>query len=295
MRFFPCLLLCFLACHVAVPRLTAVRADEEIGQALERLPPLGDPAADAAADPATIVGPIEADGRIDEPPAVWWPSRSWFASEIWDYGAELGLNGSEGNAQALSVLASLNGKRETEGNLFEWDLKYGKSQSGGLETQHYALFNSRWDWKFTPIWFLYNKDTLEYDEFKAFDLRLGLSGGLGRHLVKTDITTLTARLGAGVSREFGGPDDSWVPEANFGGDFEHKLSPRQKLKLTTDYYPAWERFSDYRLVTNAYWEILLSEETNLSLKLGAVDRYDSTPNGALANDIDYFVTLLWKL
>ena len=35
-------------------------------------------------------------------------------------------------------------------------------------------------------------------------------------------------------------------------------------------------------MTNAYWEILLDEETNLSLKLGAVDRYDSTPNGSVA-------------
>jgi hypothetical protein len=67
------------------------------------------------------------------------------------------------------------------------------------------------------------------------------------------------------------------------------------VKLTSDYYPAWEDFHDYRLVTNAYWEILLDDQTNLSLKLGAVDRYDSTPNGALPNDIDYFVTLLWKL
>ena len=102
-------------------------------------------------------------------------------------------------------------------------------------------------------------------------------------------------MGAGASREFGGPDDNWIPEANLAGDFEHKLTDRQKLKLTSDYYPAWEDFHDYRLVTNAYWEILLDEQTNLSLKLGAVDRYDSTPNGAQPNDIDYFVTLLWKL
>jgi hypothetical protein len=33
----------------------------------------------------------------------------------------------------------------------------------------------------------------------------------------------------------------------------------------------------------------------LSLKTGVVDRYDSTPNGRLPNDITYFVTLMWKL
>jgi putative salt-induced outer membrane protein YdiY len=262
---------------------------------LERLPPLGDPAVETESGVATLLAPAEVIGPLEGPGTAWWRPNDWFSSTVWDFGAEMGLNGSEGNAQSLSILASVNGKRETEGNVLEWDLKYGKSQASGVETQHYSLFNSRWDWKFTPLWFLYNKDTVEYDEFKAFDLRLVLSGGLGRHLIKSDVTTLTARLGAGVSREFGGPDEEWVPEANIGGDYEHKISPRQKVKLTTDYYPAWENFEDYRMVTNAYWEILLSEETNLSLKLGAVDRYDSTPNGALANDIDYFVTLLWKL
>jgi putative salt-induced outer membrane protein YdiY len=136
---------------------------------------------------------------------------------------------------------------------------------------------------------------LEYDEFKAFDLRLSVSGGLGNHFIKTETTTLTGRLGAGTSHEFGGPDDAWVPEGNLGTDFEYKISRLQKFKLIADYYPSWEDFRDYRLVSNAYWEILLDDDTNLSLKIGAVDRYDNTPNGAKANDIDYFVTLLWKL
>ena len=36
------------------------------------------------------------------------------------------------------------------------------------------------------VWFLYNKNQIEYDEFKAFDLRLVLSGGLGHHLIKSE-------------------------------------------------------------------------------------------------------------
>ncbi len=262
---------------------------------LELLPPLGDTTGTAAATPEIIAPPVDASAVGDGQESSWWQPGLWFTSPVWDFGAEMGINGSEGNAQAFSILTAFNGKRDTEGNVLEWDLKYGKSQSGGQETQHYALFNSRWDWKFKPIWFLYNKNTVEYDEFKAFDLRLVLSGGLGHHLIKTERTTLTGRLGAGASREFGGPVNDWIPEANFGGDYEQQLSHRQKLKLTTDYYPAWEDLHDYRLLTNAYWEILLDEETNLSLKIGAIDRYDSTPNGAVPNDVDYFATLLWKL
>jgi len=247
---------------------------------------VGDVTAEDVTAPAEVV--------ITEKEFAWSTPSTWFTSPLWNYGAELGINGTDGNAQAFSMLAAMNAKRETEGSALSWDIKYGKTQTAGIETQHFALMNSRWDLKFGPIWFLYNKNTLEYDEFKAFDLRLVLSAGLGYHLLKTERTTFTARLGAGASRELGGPDDRWIPEANVGADFEHQISKRQKLKLTTDYYPTWEDFNDYRLVSSADWEILLDEESNLSLKLGAVDRYDSTPNGREPNDINYYVTLLWK-
>ncbi|MCA9148982.1 MAG: DUF481 domain-containing protein [Planctomycetales bacterium] len=265
---------------------------EPSGTDLQLLPPIGSEQFTADATAETIVeAPPE-----QTPTRSWWvPSTAWFDSPIWDFGAELGINGTTGNSESFSLLAAANGKRETEGNKFEWDIKYGKTQTGGIETQNFALANSRWDWKFNPLWFLYNKNTLEYDEFKAFDLRFVASGGLGHHFIKTDITTLTGRWGAGVSREFGGPDNAWIPEANLGGDFEKTLTKRQKVKLTTDYYPTWEDFHDYRLVTNAHWEILLDEETNLSLKVGLVDRYDSTPNGRKPNDVTYFATLIWKL
>ncbi|MCA9197251.1 MAG: DUF481 domain-containing protein [Planctomycetales bacterium] len=225
----------------------------------------------------------------------WTRPTTWFASPLWDFTYELGINGSTGNAEALSILTSANLKKETDLTALTMGLTYAKTQAQGVETQHYAIFNSRWDYKVNDRWFFYNKNTIEYDEFKAFDLRLVLSGGLGYHLIKNDHTTLTGRLGSGVSREFGGPDEDWIPEANFGADFEHKLTERQKVAATVDYYPEWSNFADYRLVTNAYWELLLDGEHNLSLKVGVIDRYDSTPNGRKPNDVDYFLTLLWKM
>ena len=81
-------------------------------------------------------------------------------------------------------MTSTNLQRKTEGNTLEMGLTYGKTQANGAETQNYAMLNSRWDWNMTPQWFLYNKDIVEYDEFKAFDLRLVFSGGLGYHFLK---------------------------------------------------------------------------------------------------------------
>lgn len=258
---------------------------------IQLLPPI-----DAASTDITATEiPIGEEVFVENTGVVWYSPLTWFASPYWQNTIELGVNGSTGNAESFSFLAAGKVKRETDASVFGLDIAYGKTQSNGIQTQNYALMNSRWDLKFNERWFSYNKNVVEFDEFKAFDTRLVLSGGLGHHVVKNDKTTLTGRLGAGVSREFGGPDDNWVPEANFGLDFEHKINELQKISAVVDYYPSWENFTDYRLSTKVDWELLLSEAANLSLKLGAIDRYDSTPNGAVANDIDYYLTLLLKL
>ena len=246
-------------------------------------------------DAASTEIPVGEELIVENVEPSWYSPTTWFSGPLWENSIELGINGSEGNADSFSIISAGKLKRETEVSVLAVDISYGKTKSNGVETQNYALFNSRGDWKLTERKFVYNKNVMEFDKFKAFDVRLVLSGGLGYHLIQNDVSTVTGRIGAGASREFGGPADEWVPESNLGMDFEHKINKHQKINGVIDYYPSWENFSDYRLVSKVDWELLLSEEANLSLKLGAIDRYDSTPNGTKANDIDYYVTLLWKL
>ena len=230
-------------------------------------------------------------------PVEWYNPTTWFVGPHWEKGLELGINGSSGNAQAFSLLSAGRLRRETDRSILGIDIVYAKTEANEVLTQHYAFLNSRFDYKLGESrWSLWNVTRLEYDEFKAFDLRLAINGGLGYDFIRNDRRKLTGRFGAGASREFGGENEEWVPEAVFGGDYLHKISDKQRLNITTDYYPAWEDFADYRLVTQAAWEMLLDEATNLSLKIGVLDRYDSTPGlGLKENDLDYFITLLWKL
>jgi putative salt-induced outer membrane protein YdiY len=247
----------------------------------------------------TALQDVIADGSADSwlPESASWivPTR-WFSSPIWERGIEFGINGSEGNAQAFSILAAGHFKRETDRSKLLLDVLYGKAQANSVLTQHYAFMNSRWDVNLGDSrWRIFNVARIEFDQFQAFDWRLSLSSGLGYDIIKADHTKLTGRFGAGGAREFGSSREEWVAEAVFGADFEHKFSDKQKIVFTSDYYPAWEEFSNYRLVTTGSWELLLDQATNLSLKIGFLDRYDSTSMGRQPNDIDYYVTLLWKL
>ncbi len=124
---------------------------------------------------------------------------------------------------------------------------------------------------------------------------LTLNAGIGYRFIKGEATTLTGRFGSGASRKFRGSDNVWEPEAMFGVDFEHKISDRQKLRATVEYYPEWDDFGLYRIRSDAGWEVLLDEKTNMSLKLGVIDRYDTRDSGQRPNALDYTLLLLWKL
>ena len=227
---------------------------------------------------------------------MWYEPAYWFGAAPWDIGFELGLNGSEGINETLSLRAGGHLRRETEFWKFDTSLAYNKNTANNLETQNNALLDVRVDRLLGKSpWTLYFLNQELYDEFQAFDLRVSLNAGVGYRLIDGQSVELLGRLGAGTSREFGGPDDSWAQEALFGLDYEHELSKTQRLTATVDYYPEWKDFGLYRLVTDVGWEIDLDQPKNLSLKLSLIDRYDSTPNGAEPNAFDYAALLIWGL
>ncbi|HAY79707.1 MAG TPA: DUF481 domain-containing protein [Planctomycetaceae bacterium] len=246
-------------------------------------------------------------GGTNDPPTVtaepfafpeqptWYAPPLWWDWKTWDVSFEIGLNGTEGNSESVSFQTGGDLKRETDTGKLAIEAKYFRTQADGVESQNNGWFKSRYDWKFgKPPWTMYSKSELYYDEFKVFDLRLVLNGGLGYQWLKTDATSLGTRVGAGASREFGGVDDDWAPEANLGIDFEHQLTKVQKLTATVDYYPEFGDFSSYRVVADLGWQMVVDAEANLSLKLGILDQYDSTPNGARPNDVNYTMLLIWK-
>jgi len=116
--------------------------------------------------------------------------------------------------------------------------------------------------------------------------------GISRDLIKSDVASLSARFVGGFSREFGIPGEYYVPELVFGADFEHSLNDRQKLTAKIDYMPDVTDFTDYRINTEAAWEVLIDQQRHLTLKTSILNRYDATPGTAKANDLDYSIVLL---
>ena len=256
---------------------------------------LQDSQAVSGTTPPGDLSPEVIPGQAISRPA-WYTVDYWTCGPPWTTSIELGVNGTQGTNDVFTIRAGGSLDRKTEWNKLDLDLVYNKASSNGLETQNNAQLDMRHDWLLSDSpWTIFVATGLLYDEYQAFDLRVNANGGIGYQFVDWEFTSLIGRFGAGTSREFGGPDNRWVPEALFGLEWDHAINERQKLYAKVDYFPDWSDFSSYRLVTDLGWEILVSEPSNLSLKLSVNERYDSTPNGADPSLLNYSALLLWKL
>lgn len=242
------------------------------------------PGAPPAAAPKAIP-----DGTLPPPPPP----------KVWTGGLEFGLNGAQADVNVLNIKFGAFADRKTDANRFHYDFLYTLSTQNDTTNQNQALLNARDEVLFRGSpWSLFAATQVEYDEFRAFDLRAGVYAGAGYTWLETDATLFKTRAGAGAVREMstrrGGPPDRWVPEAVFGFDFNHRFTDRQNFLSALDFYPSLDRFGQYRLRARAAYEIVIDPEHALALRLGIQERYDTHPGTGPRNALNYFVTLLYK-
>jgi putative salt-induced outer membrane protein YdiY len=253
------------------------------------------PAGSPVAENLPTDGLHELEATITPTPN-WYHPNYWLGEDPWTAGVELGINGSEGNNDTFSMRTGGHVKRDTKQWKLDSSLVYNKNISNGVETQNNGKIDARLDRNLGESpWTLFSLDNLIYDEFQAFDVQLSLNGGVGYRLLDTETIDLLARFGAGATREFGGVDNDWQPTSLLGLDYDHQITKMQRAVAKVDYYPEWEDYRQYRVVTDLSWQIKLDRPKNVSLKLSAIDRYDSTPDGKKPNNLDYAVLLIWGI
>ncbi len=213
----------------------------------------------------------------------------------WSGGAELGISGSDGNSRVLKIRAGLDLKYDSPEDVFTFNGFYGLSQQDDVLNENKALLTARNEIPFDEVWAWFSQAQLEYDDFRVVDLRLALHSGVSYTAIKDEKSLLKLRAGIGAAREIGGVNQRWLPEAQFGFDYEYKLSDRSKLIAAADYYPDLKNFSHYRIRGRISFDTLIDPEHGILLRIGAQERYDSVPGGGIRrNDLDYYITLLMR-
>lgn len=247
---------------------------------------------------STVADDAKKDSDIVIEQSSQWYKRMFLIMPVpWDSGIELGLNGSSGNSDTLSIRTGGYVKQESKFAKLNMSSYYNRTASEGEITQNNAQFDLRNDWLLDEKspWTLFVTDNAFYDEFKAYNVQASADLGVGYRFYHEKDLELIGRAGAGTSREFGGPDDRWVPESLLGAEYSQKVFTTQKLAAKVDYFPDLDMVGEFRLVADASWEVELVQPSNLSLKFSVTDRYDSTPSGAEPNSMNYSALMLLKL
>lgn len=228
------------------------------------------------------------------------PEKYWFEKIIEDWHGEvrMGVDFYSGTSDRTRIRGGFNINKKYDGHKTTLRTNYSFARTSGEGESENRLVNSiLQDWgtgdtKFSGV---FANATGELDRFKQYEYRLNLSAGARYQVVKDEKTDALLRLGLSASREFEGPRDEWIPEGAFFLSASHKISDRQKLAASVDYFPELEQPSQYRLNARATWDYKLDDETGLSLRMGVENRYDkSQPNRQDRNDLDLRAELVWQ-
>ncbi|MEM7782676.1 MAG: DUF481 domain-containing protein [Planctomycetota bacterium] len=212
----------------------------------------------------------------------------------WTGSFAAGLNGKSGNSNNVDINMTLKLDRDTDFAKTAILASYFYGSNDVVTTTDRFFGQLRRDRKLqNPKLSWFNQVQLEADRFKNYDYRIALHTGLGYEVYKNETGFLNLRSGLGASSEVGGVNEEWIPELQFGADWEKQMTDALKLFANVDFYPSWEDFADYRLVSNTGLEYVLDAERNINFRMFALNRYDSTPPvGNRRNDIDYGMSIV---
>ena len=210
--------------------------------------------------------------------------------EGWARNFSLGFAGSQGKSEDVTVNARLKVDKEDDRARRNFNSKYYYSSNSGDSTSNEFLAEYGHDFLFRESrWFLFGRGRYDFDEFEAWDHRIGGSAGSGYQFVKTPRWELLGRLAAGVIHTWKGINET-RPEGQAGLDFKWTLSDSDTLTLTNSYFHDFKNTSDLRFVTSLAWKVALDYLEGLGFTLGVDNEYD-TRRVTDKNNLKYFANI----
>jgi hypothetical protein len=198
----------------------------------------------------------------------------------WERSVEFGFNGSSGNSDSIGINAGLRlfGEGDTYRSRLRAQYFYAKqrliTEQEKAKTTNNAFLDVRHDFLIfgdSPF-YLWLNARYDYDEFQDFENRFTGQGGAGYEIYNNDTIIWLWNLGAGVNYQGGLVDDA-IGEFVTGMDFSWKIVEGQSIKADTYYYADFERWSDFRLISNLLYEISLGWVDGLALNAGLKNEY----------------------
>lgn len=237
-------------------------------------------------DPDTPDAPADAE-EADEQTTIEAEEES-----PWEVELSFGLNGTAGSTQTENIRLGAAAKRTTESNETSLNLSYHLARDEGDNTENRFELRGRHDYLFEDSpWRAFAQASFVDDQFQDFNQQYRGNAGVGYEFINNDDTFLLGRFGAGAVYETDADPEELSPELLFALEYEHAITDNSNIALSTEVYPDLRNDAEPRITNRGSYDITLSEEKNLSLRLGAEHRYN--PQEENRNEVDYFVLLVY--
>jgi len=210
------------------------------------------------------------------------------AYSAWGGFLDSGLSLSRGNSETTNFTIGASATRITDKNKASAFVNsiYSSGTTNGVSLTTASAIHAglRFDFNLSDKTFAFAFTDFDHDRFQQLDLRNVLGGGLGYHMVKTDITNFDIFAGGSLNQEYFTTLTRRSGEALLGESFDHKLSSAFSVKERLEFYPDLSSMGDYRVVFDTAAITKLSKF--LSWQVDASDRYITDPvNGLKGNDL----------
>ncbi|MEO0513784.1 MAG: DUF481 domain-containing protein [Planctomycetota bacterium] len=214
----------------------------------------------------------------------------------WGKSLEIGVNGSDGNTDSLSVSSIFSTGYENDFHRINFRARIFYGEEDGINTRN------EWDAAVLKDWiepenptFYWASATYEHDRFTGWQDRISGFGGVGSDLIKRDDYVMRGRLGVGANYEFGQINET-TPELFLSLEGKWTLDAKSTLEWYTQFYPSLDpAFSEFRNISGINLTTEIDRGKGLALKIGAENEYDSdVAPGTEENDLKYYARIVYS-
>ena len=201
-----------------------------------------------------------------------------------DSGLSLSRGNSDTNNFTLGATATRMTEKSKAGAFINSIYASGKTNGVSLTTASAVHAGLRFDFNLSDKTFAFAFTDFDHDRFQDLDLRNVIGGGLGYHVIKSDLTNFDVFAGGSLNQEYFTNLTRRTGEALVGESLDHKLSSAFSVKERLEFYPDLTDLGQYRFVFDT--AAITKINKVLSWQFDASDRYISNPvNGLKGNDL----------
>ena len=273
--------------------------------AREYIAAIGDPNSEAKTIPAAAekavakvdVKPAAKPAVAVKPPARLFGGRYMGVADGWEGNANVGFSYTSGNSNYTTMSTGLRAvKAGGKDNLtvYARSLWYSNRNSGRMVTTQNAFWGgSRYDRSIDRTNFGFVSYDFERDAPRGLNFRSVAGLGVGRHVVKNEMTELDVIVGGAWNRTWQRGDNPDTPEGLAGATFKHRFHEKLRVQNNITFFQNVTDAAEYRFIFDSTLSVDVTKRIGVFITVG--DRFNNDPLGASRrNDFLFTTGMKWN-